>query len=537
VNIKLNKRAAIAATAITALGLVAVPATGAMAADAEKVAPNGHFSAYLIDTEDEQTLAGETLAWDRTVAIVASLDDVYGRFPVSPNATGVKLFLAEPGDELNQNEWYGWSEGALVDVNGSGPSNGYTYTPLNYLSDGNRAGDISDVKVNGGHFHLGFVYTNENGNQIISGTPGTWIDVTVTAGSGDWVFKDNAVEQPEPPVVPASGNPSNVTVNEGTTATFTATATGRPTPTVKWESKSGSGQWTTVVDQTSTTLSVAASNADNGTQYRAVFTNSAGSATTTAATLSVVDVPDPIVEPNDTDNASTKVVIAPLAEGQESVTIPAGQGNANKDNLAAWAFSTPTALGLVDTDASGNAVVDLSGVPAGEHKVALAESDNTILAWGTVVVPTTVGEPIPDEVDVSATITATDLWALEGVPASVDFGDVKRNATATQTITGVKVVDDRAVLKGWSLDAAWSPFAAGTDTIPASALTIAGKAAAGSTLLEGVTIGTGAKLAESTPVSTLEAGALFDADLTFKAPKDAKVGEYHSTLTLTLTSK
>ncbi|WP_036317001.1 hypothetical protein [Microbacterium sp. B24] len=94
------------------------------------------------------------------------------------------------------------------------------------------------------------------------------------------------------------------------------------------------------------------------------------------------------------------------------------------------------------------------------------------------------------------------------------------------------------MLKGWTLDAAWSKFTAGSDEIPASALTITPKAFDNGSLLPGVTLGTnGTKIAESTAVSTLTDGALLDADLKFVAPKDAAAGQYHSTLTLTLTSK
>ncbi|MDQ1639917.1 MAG: hypothetical protein QOF62_3256 [Pyrinomonadaceae bacterium] len=81
-------------------------------------------------------------------------------------------------------------------------------------------------------------------------------------------------------------NPSNTTVCDGATATFSAAATGSPAPTVQWQVSSG-GPFSDIPGATNTSLSFTANTAQNGNQYRAVFTNTCGSATTTAATLTV----------------------------------------------------------------------------------------------------------------------------------------------------------------------------------------------------------------------------------------------------------
>ncbi len=88
--------------------------------------------------------------------------------------------------------------------------------------------------------------------------------------------------------------PANQAVSAGQTATFTAAATGSPTPTVQWQvSTDGGVTFSNVSGATSTTLSFTTTLSQNGYQYRAVFTNSAGPATTTAATLTVNAVPPP----------------------------------------------------------------------------------------------------------------------------------------------------------------------------------------------------------------------------------------------------
>jgi CSLREA domain-containing protein len=82
-------------------------------------------------------------------------------------------------------------------------------------------------------------------------------------------------------------NPTDQTVCDGDTATFTASSSGFPTPTVQWQVSTG-GPFTDIPGATSTTLMFTATTADNGNQYRAVFTNTSGTATSTAATLTVV---------------------------------------------------------------------------------------------------------------------------------------------------------------------------------------------------------------------------------------------------------
>lgn len=88
------------------------------------------------------------------------------------------------------------------------------------------------------------------------------------------------------PVV--TGQPANQIVTEGQSATFTATASGNPTPAVQWQQSSNGTSWANVSGATSTSYTTPVTTTlMSGTQYRAVFTNSAGTATTNAATLTV----------------------------------------------------------------------------------------------------------------------------------------------------------------------------------------------------------------------------------------------------------
>ncbi|MGH9090858.1 MAG: Ig-like domain repeat protein, partial [Acidimicrobiales bacterium] len=81
--------------------------------------------------------------------------------------------------------------------------------------------------------------------------------------------------------------PASQAINVGQAAAFTAAASGT-SPSVQWQvSSDGGGNWSTVPGATSGTLSFSALGTDSGNQYRAVFTNSVGSATSNAATLTV----------------------------------------------------------------------------------------------------------------------------------------------------------------------------------------------------------------------------------------------------------
>src|SRR5258707_528706 len=122
---------------------------------------------------------------------------------------------------------------------------------------------------------------SQNGNRYRAG-------FTNSAGTATTTAASLAVN-----TLPAiTTQPANQTVTAGQTATFIAEATGPPTPTVQWQVSTDRGvTFNNVSGATSTTLSFATTSSQNGYQYRAVFTNTAGTATTTAATLTVNAAP------------------------------------------------------------------------------------------------------------------------------------------------------------------------------------------------------------------------------------------------------
>ena len=81
--------------------------------------------------------------------------------------------------------------------------------------------------------------------------------------------------------------PQDVIAQKNAIVAISAGAIGSPDPTVVWQRHTPGGQWVPVDGATSSTLSVKAVPGWSGQQFRAVFTNSQGSVTSKAVTLTV----------------------------------------------------------------------------------------------------------------------------------------------------------------------------------------------------------------------------------------------------------
>jgi hypothetical protein len=84
-------------------------------------------------------------------------------------------------------------------------------------------------------------------------------------------------------------DPESAAAYSGTTVIFTAQAVGDPLPSVQWQESPASGAlFVAVPGATGLIYSTVASSTINGSEYRAVFTNSAGQTVSSTATLSVL---------------------------------------------------------------------------------------------------------------------------------------------------------------------------------------------------------------------------------------------------------
>jgi uncharacterized repeat protein (TIGR01451 family) len=129
-------------------------------------------------------------------------------------------------------------------------------------------------------------------DSAATGTLTNTATVTPAAGTTDPNPNNNTATDTDTVASPApkiTSSPTDQTCSLGGLATFTASATGTPTPTIQWQvSTDGGATYINLGGGTSSTLTIACLSASlNGNLYRAVFTNPSGSATTSAAKLTV----------------------------------------------------------------------------------------------------------------------------------------------------------------------------------------------------------------------------------------------------------
>jgi hypothetical protein len=105
-------------------------------------------------------------------------------------------------------------------------------------------------------------------------------DVIVSNASGSVTSAVARVSVRHAPII--VGQPQNTTVCQGTTATFAVTATGTPAVAYQWRFGG-----TDLLNQTNATLMIANAQAANAGSYDVVITNELGTATSSAATLTV----------------------------------------------------------------------------------------------------------------------------------------------------------------------------------------------------------------------------------------------------------
>ncbi|HTX15748.1 MAG TPA: immunoglobulin domain-containing protein [Candidatus Baltobacteraceae bacterium] len=162
------------------------------------------------------------------------------------------------------------------------------------------------------------------------------------------------------PVITAQ--PANKTVLVGQTATFTVTATGSPAPTYQWQNAATSANISGATSASYTTP--ATTLAESGSKFQVVVSNSAGSITSTAATLTVDAAPGFTMQPASltvtAGQPATFTVVAtgaaPLSyQWQRGTTNITGATSSSYTLAAASASDNGATFRVVVTDPVGNA--------------------------------------------------------------------------------------------------------------------------------------------------------------------------------------
>ena len=189
-----------------------------------------------------------------------------------------------------------------------------------------------------------------------------------------------------------SKQPSGATAEEGHSASFEATASGFPAPTVQWEVSTDAGaSWGQVAGATSDQLTIAdAKTSEDGDQYRAVFENVAGKATSEAAKLTVRNRPKLTEQPQGvTVQAGQSATFEAMASGYPTPTV---QWESSTDAGSSWsqvAGATSDQLTIGDVTAAQNATeyravfTSVAGTAYSEAAtLTVAVHHYTAVAWG-----------------------------------------------------------------------------------------------------------------------------------------------------------
>lgn len=145
-------------------------------------------------------------------------------------------------------------------------------------------------------------------------------------------------------------NPTDATVREGSAASFTAAASGDPAASVQWQvSTDGGATYVNIPGATAPTYATAASARDQHLDlFRAVFTSSAGTTTSSPATLRVEYAPQILEHPQNVD-----------PETGEGATLTA-RADGNPTPAVQWQVSTDGALTFSDVMGATSPTLELT---------------------------------------------------------------------------------------------------------------------------------------------------------------------------------
>lgn len=126
--------------------------------------------------------------------------------------------------------------------------------------------------------------------------------------------------------------PVNQKVAPGQSVTLTAAASGTPTPTAQWQISTNGNNFGNIFGATSSTYTFTATALQNGEQFRVVFTNSAGTATSNAATLTIDFTPTaPAITTQPTDQTVQDGQNATFTVAASGYPIPSVQWQVSSD--------------------------------------------------------------------------------------------------------------------------------------------------------------------------------------------------------------
>lgn len=331
--------------------------------------------------------------------------------------------------------------------------NGLTQTAVVDAS-GNFSSSFATGKLPAGSYTITYAFAGDAGNFNAAANGAGTLSVTGTATK---------------PVV--STSPVSQTVVAGNPVTFTASATGNPAPGVQWQvSTDGGKTYANLAGAASNTLSFTAAASQNGNRYRAVFTNTAGTATTAAATLTVQSAP--VVTTNPTSQT---------VKSGSSVTFTAA-ATSNPKATVQWQVSTNGGLTFANISGATSTSYSVKGAATNNGYAYRAVFTNSLgsattsaavltVQWAPVVTTSPTSQTVKAGTSVTFTASASGnpapmvQWQVStdgGVTYTNIFGETNTSLTFVAT-SGQKGCRYRAVFTN----------VVGTATTKSATLTVA----------------------------------------------------------------
>ena len=271
----------------------------------------------------------------------------------------------------------------------------------------------------------------------------------VVTGSGVSVISAPATLTVNAAATTITTQPSNVTVTEGETATFSVTATGSSL-TYQWQQSTDGSAWANISGATSSSYTTQAATMDmDGWQYRCVVTDGnsngvtsqAATLTVTAATVSVTGV------------SLDKTELSLTVGDTETLTATVAPDNAT-DKTVTWTSSNSTVAtvdqnGVVTAVARGTAVITATAADGSGASASCTVTVSSYLPPANpnyrITVEATQGGTVtadPTAAKAGATVTLTPVpnrgYQVGTVAVTDRFGEavaVTENADGTYTFT------------------------------------------------------------------------------------------------------
>lgn len=329
--------------------------------------------------------------------------------------------LSVSGGENGMYNVYNYDDALLTINSGTVIATGGTYGINSRVSINICGGDVTAIGGAQG------IYRDSNRNIVINPSEGNPIAVTAgekaesaAAITGSPFTSETTItdllsekkyvhtEVIGPPSITIQ--PQSATVTEGESASFSLAASGSGL-SYQWQQSSDGGQsWLAISSATSDSYNTGATSmAMNGTQYRCVITNAAGSVTSVAATLIVQEKPEP-VDPDPTPTPGPDPTPTPEPEPEGPAT----------DGSEGW---TDIEDEIADADDGDALAIDMNG---------------------TTEVPKEIFEAVAGkDVDVTFELEDGVSWTVNGtdIPTDADLNDLDLGVTMDSDGIPVNVIN------------------------------------------------------------------------------------------------